>query len=253
MAFPDRQSWTTEAPCVRDFVIREYDLSAAGLSVIMEEGLISADKAASIAALPKEERLVRVGLMCRDDDKILEGVEEGTKRAVRLFCRENGISSDDIVSVKRDAVFSTIQASKLKIGEHLKFRLAARYSSFYNLNGVEFYWSSWSNKLTVKGLGSTVEQAHSQYFLAVLENIMRSAEEAPYEGLMGILQRIRGKYVSLDLDEECYREMNRVSRFRMKMILAGHEFYSDIFPGWENMDPIYNYSNFLVPLIAALV
>ena len=253
MALPDRQSWTSDAPCVRGFTIREYDLEAAGLSVIREGGLVPEEEASALASLPKAERLVRVGLLCRDRPEVLDAVEEGTKRAVGAFCEANGIGADDIISVKRDAVFTLVQASVLEVGRHLRFREAARYSSYYNLSGVEFYYQSRRDELTVKGLGGRVLEAHGPHLLSVLRGLMRAAEGSSREALMRSLADRRRRYVRLELEEECYREMNSGSMFRLRTTLAGHELRSESFPGWGELDPIYNYMSYLVPLVAALV
>ena len=251
---PKGQNWTTPLSSVRDLAIYEYDMEAAGLSAALGRGLLTEAEAAELPSLPKDERVVRLGLICRDRPEVLEGVESGIREAVEAFCAENGIGEEEVLSVKRDAIYTTVRAKALELGRHVRFRLAARYTSFYNLgDGFELWYSSRDDSMAVKGLGQDVAERHRDASLGLARRILGTAEAAARDPLMLALQRARRAYVSIELDPECYRELTKESLFRVRGEVGGCALHSDTFPGPDRVDPSFNYSKLLRPLIAALV
>jgi hypothetical protein len=248
-----RMNWTCGLACVRGTTITEYDLEAAGLSVLRERGLVSPTEGERLAALPKERRLVEVGLLCRDDEKVLTQLEAGTREAVVAFCRENELTEEDLVSIKRDAVYTMRPARRLRIGEHLNFREKGRFSSYFNLSGVEMYYSGWTRTMTVKGLGGEVEEAHRGHMIEFIRRIVDPAENLRDDHLLPLLAARRAEYVGMRAERGCYREMSANNGYRLLHSLPGLDMYVDAWPGDDQVDISFNYTKFLVPLIAALV
>lgn len=248
-----RMNWTCGLACIRGSTIYEYDMEAAGLSVLRDRDLISPKEHARLQALPKSRRVVEVGLLCRGDDVALQAVESGTREAVAEFCQENGFDEGDIISVKRDAVYSLRPARVLRLGEYIRFREDGRYTSFFNLSGVEFYYSCRNRSAVVKGIGREVERTHRDHFIKLICGIIDLSENLKHDRLMQILALKRRDYVTMKAGAECYREMSANNAFRLKGSLTGVDLYADHWPGPDSVDISYNYAKFIVPLVAALV
>jgi hypothetical protein len=246
-------NWTCGLVCMRGSTILEYDMTAAGLSVLRERGLVSSKEGEELAALPKAERVVAVGMLCREDDNILNELERGTKQAVATFCHENGFTDEDIISVKRDAVYVLRPARILQVGKFLNFRESGKYSSFYNLSGIEMYYSCWTKSIVVKGLGKGIEVDHREYFLKFLRGIMDLAENLHSDRLLPILAQRRREYVTIKSTYECYKEMGPNNAYKLKNQIAGTALYVNDWPGDDNIDISFNYTKFLIPLISCLV
>lgn len=250
MAISSRMNYTCDVASLRGITIFEYDMVGAGLNVLREKKLVSDSEGERLASLSKDKRVIAVGLLCRDNEDILRELENGTKQAVRDFCNLNDITSEDIISIKRDAVYSTRLAKKLKIGEYLNFREVDRYSSFYNFNGIEIYYSSWKNSTAIKGLGKEIEEAHRAYFLKWFTEIIALAEDLQPAKLLQILEMKRLDYLNFKIDVNCYREMNSHNMFKLKDTMRSYNLYVDTFPGIPNTDITYNYMKFVLPMIS---
>jgi hypothetical protein len=248
-----RQNYTTGISCLRGIPVYEYDMVSAGLSVIKEGGLLPGEVVERLETLPKKQRNVEIGLLLKEDEGLLEEHEKGISRAIARFMEANRISQAELVSIKRDAVFTTRQAETLSVGDHTAFKEANKYSSFYNLNGVEFYYSSWEDRLDVKGLGGRVVERHEGHFLSFLKEIIRKVEFVSYEAALVFLHRKRKEYLTLELDPECYRQVDADGLFRMEDKIGRYSLMVEAYPGDDLVDVSFNYRKFLVPLISAVV
>jgi hypothetical protein len=69
------------------------------------------------------------------------------------------------------------------------------------------------------------------------------------------LQEIRQCYVSLDLSHTYYRELNSIHEYKLKQKIGGgdvyYEYVSD--DDLEQLDIMYNYETFLLPLIRVMI
>jgi len=251
-AISKKQNYVAPVESIRGLEIFGYDMVSAGLSVLRRTDALPEAILDELASLPKKERVIRLGLMMRDDKKLLMTQENGIQLAVREFCQANDIQSSDIVSIKRDAVYATRAATKLSFG-HVVWQRAGRFSSWYKLGGIEFYHDSHGSKLEVKGLGSDVTELHRPHFLEELKSVIIASETLPRDRLAEVCIRARRRYVRFQLDPECYREMNSGSTFRLKNSVGSFDIFSETFPGFDDLDVSYNYSVFLAKLFRCLL
>ena len=243
----DRSSWTTPIDCYKSLVW-EYDMKAAGLSVLRDKKIILEDEGERLAALPKHQRVVEIGKLCQKDENMTKSLEEGLKDAVYEFCEANDILEEDIISIKKDAVYVTHPASKLLFGKYIQWKEAARYSCFYNFSSIEVFYNQSEKILDIKGLTEEARKLHEPYFIQLLMEMLNSVLSANRFSQLIYLKSIRKKYLNWDMEEECYREFNRQSLFRLDTVVADMSLFSDSFVP-DCTDMTWNYQKVIVPII----
>ena len=246
----DRSVYTTSLPYYRNLVY-SYDMRSAGLSVLREKGLVSREEGERLAALPKQERVVTIGKMCREDGDLVLDLENGIKDAVYEFCRENDIQEEDIISIKKDALYTTKPASHLNYGEYIRWVEQQRYHCFYNFREVEVYFVR-NGPMDVKGLTEEGRQLHRQHWMVILQSLLSSAMSENIHTRMLAFRSLRRKYLRQELFPECYREFNRNSKHRWKCQIGGLAVYADQYNP-ELEDITYNYQHVLVPVITSML
>jgi len=246
----NKMNYTAQIPMYKGS-IWEYDMTSAGFTMAKKSGLLHKEEIKFLENLPKQKRVVELGLMLRDDPDLLKAVEYGIRKTIKKFCISNEINESDIISIKRDAVFSTRPAPILEI-DGAKLHEANKYTSFFLFNRTELYWNTEKNKASWKGLGKEVVKRDSPYFLKFLLNIIKSCEKGSARDIAYKLNNYRIQYISLKLEKECYRECNKDGMYRHLVNLYNSAILTKSFPGFENLNPIYNYQEFIIPLFSVL-
>lgn len=123
--------------------IREYDLSAANASILVEKGYISEDMYYDLIEGDKQHRNKLVGLLIRDNPEVYNILKEGVDSNVELFKRSNKLNDDKILEVSKDAIF-TINVKgtaekrlKLSFGDYINFIPKADYLSCLEFSAKE--------------------------------------------------------------------------------------------------------------------
>jgi len=247
----ERQNYLTSINSLIGIPVFEYDITSAGLSVIKEKKLLDQSIISELEELPKYERNVRIGMLGRTDKDLMEGIDSGLKVAIKRFCKYNDIKEEDIIAIKRDAIFTMRAASRLIVSDHISFRLDHEFSSYINLNRIEFYYSNSDDSLTVRGISKSVIEKHQDYFLDFIKNIIRSCETFDKDKFLVFLDSQRKKYIDYRLDINCYREFNYNNKFKLEDRLSGNLLMTENYN--EDLDISYNYINFLLPLISSII
>ena len=122
-------------------VIIEYDLKSANTSLCKEYGLLPKETIKEIEELPKKERVVRIGKLMRKDKTFTQNLKKAFIDIRRRFFEENQIEDEDILAIKKDAIFCLKEVKYTDFGE-CYFSDKNRYTSYMYLNGFEFYYKS---------------------------------------------------------------------------------------------------------------
>jgi len=128
-------------------MIYEYDLIDAGLSIIKKYELVN-----DIQFIKELERMKNKVEKHKTISKIpflAAKITKCLKDVLRDLYISNEIMPEEIISVKRDAVFLFRQIDKLTDNEYIKFRLANSYTGFTCYNNLEFFLSN--SKIDIKG------------------------------------------------------------------------------------------------------
>lgn len=212
--------------------ITEYDIKDAGFSIIKEFKLLPRQKIQELEAMGKGlNRHKAIGILQRDDREFSDRLLNRFADVRDVFVQANSLTSDDIISVKKDAFFTIKKCNRLKFGQ-ITFAEKNKYSSyirFPNTHNVEIYYSS--NGIDVKGIGDIGLNRHRLTMLEFLQKIIpriESKDESVKRYMMNFIKR----YKAHDLEDEYYLEFNNMS---------------------ATINPIYNYQHILIPLIQIML
>lgn len=230
--------------------IIEYDMVSAGLSLCKKYKLLDKDTLRALDSLPKKERNIRIGLIQRKDRVFARALSEAFREGRKLFFEANNLTVDNVLSIKKDAIYTTTYCDHLEFDE-LVFVPKNQYSSYYYFGKYEFYYNK--EGMDVKGIPDDKLELHADYMLGALYDYMHLQETTKRERVITYVKELSHHYKLLNLDIGYYRELNVESLYRLKDNVHQTTF------GIENVndkDVIltnYNYNNYIVPMIQILL
>lgn len=196
--------------------IVEYDMKSANISLAKEFGLLPEKEISRIEAMGKKARVVTVGKIKQKDPTYDKKEKLAFAAARKFFFEMNGISLDDIIAIKRDAIFLTRYVEHERCREHILFRKKNEYTSYIYLKPFEIYYSR-SNGLDIKGMNDDIYQTyHADHFGAFLCSVFHRLETSDKDEVLLTIRRFLDNYKWLRLDSEYYREFNALSNYRYK-------------------------------------
>lgn len=231
--------------------IIEYDMKSAGYNLSRHFQLLPPHVLAKLGGMGKKERQIELGWIQKRDKEFSRALSDAFAEGRKLFYEANDLSEDNIVAIKKDAIFVTKRCEHLVFGEHLEFQPKNEYTSYYYMGGIEFYYHSSLDILDVKGLGDEGEELHADYMLSFLMNMFfRNETGTDTQKNIKYLLTFADHYRNLNLECGYYRELNRSSMYKLKRTLQGDMVGVGHIDTPHLLDIHYNYMNFLVPLIS---
>lgn len=210
----ERDTYLTDLPCIINSYIREYDISKANINILLYNNLISEEEYQHLFYLAKKEREITVGKMQLKSKEINEAIKNGFKEARYLLYMNNSLTESNIVSVKKDAVYTLNRDLVYTKFRNIEFKLKNVYTSFYHIDKLEFYFRSGTNEiLDIKGMGEESISLHKHYLLDFFSYIFSLAET---ESLSIVIKELKGfleAYKTRSLELGYYREFNNRSWF----------------------------------------
>lgn len=206
--------------------IIEYDMRDAGFNLIQQYRLLPQEKIQELMKLGKGETRHRaIGILQGKDKAFSKALLDKFAEIRTVFISANNLSDNNIISVKKDAIYTIGQCSKLQFGR-IEFAEKNKYSSYVRFTdnmGIEVYYSS--NTVDIKGMGDSAINRHRLYMLDFIKSMISYLEQNNSYAkryLRGFTQ----DYKMGDLDEEFYVEFNNLSR---------------------DLNPIFNYQKIIIP------
>jgi len=233
---------------LRNILITEYDIKSAGFTTIKVKKLLPEDVISDLEKLSKDQRSIYIGKQILKHPKIGEELINTLIDVRKDFVVLNDINEEDVLSIKRDALFIIKKVpNHFKVGE-FEFRPKGSYSSYCYLNGKEFYYSSKLDLLDIKGLSEDVREKQKDYLLKDIRKIIGMGEKLSSDQMFLFLKQYRSKYLNGKLDKETYRDLETgmYSVNGYQMIDISEDMIKDV-------DISQNYINYLVPLFKLLV
>lgn len=225
---PSKSTWLNpNIEYLFDNEIIEYDIRDAGFTIIKYYRLLSPSKIKELELLEKMERHRTVGK--------LQGADKGFSKALMnkfaevrsVFISANNLSDDNIISVKKDAIFTIGKCNRIKFGK-IEFVPKNEYTSyirFVNNMNIEIYYNS--GIMDVKGIGNSVLNRHRFYILEFIKHVIHHLETKDVS-IKRYMKKFIDDYKNMKLDEEYYLEFNNLSR---------------------DLNPLYNFQKLIIPFI----
>lgn len=233
--------------------IREYDMKEAGFSIIKNEKLLPLDKIVYLQSLTKQERTIQIGKYMLKDKVLNKTLTESFAKYRELFIKSNNIPDNYILSIKKDAIFIINKTIDVDTFGEVKFVMKNRYTSYYYMNKMEFYFNSMSKKMDIKGIKDDKLKLHKKYMLRFLRDMFTYIELGNKDGAIRYLKKFANKYRNYELDLGYYREFNAESMLRIKDVNIGNfrlgveNFYAGLTK--QDIDINYNYATLIVNLM----
>lgn len=228
--------------------IVEYDIQEAGFNIVKRYKLLSEYKINQLEQLSKKERHISLGYIQRYDTDFRDQLNNKFVEVRKLFFEANNINPDDVLSIKKDAIFMLKRCHCTEF-DNILFREKNIYTSYYYLNKKEMYVNN--NTLDIKGISDEKLKLHENYMIDLLFKLFKMVELSSKRQLINNLKEVSYFYKNKKLHIGYYRELNSDSLYRLKMIMPGtKEFigvqYTD---NIDNIEIEYNYMKYIVPII----
>lgn len=235
--------------------IIEYDMKSAGLSIVKSQKLLDERTIQLLESLPKKERNIKLGNIQKNNKGLVNALNDGYSDYRRLFIEANNIKDEDIISIKKDAIFTSKRCSYLEF-DSIIFSDKNRYTSYYYFPGstpIELYYNK--NKLDVKGINNDRMQMHKEYMGTFLSRYAYMNEMSIKTNLIKYIKEFSYLYKTRQLSKGYYREFNVNSRFRLYEQISGKDVTVDYIDdiSIDDVNIIYNYFTFLVPIIERMI
>jgi len=208
--------------------IIEYDMRDAGFSLIKQYRLLPDAMIRELSALPKGiERNTKVGLIQRDDKEFSNALLKKFAEIRKIFIETNQLTDDDIISVKKDAIFTVGPVKRTHFGgiEFAQKNLYSSYLRFPGINDLEIYYSS--DRMDIKGMGDQAIGRHRLYMYDFIRTTIGMLEDNSSR-VKRHLMKFVSDYKAHELEDAYYLEFNAQSK---------------------NLNPVFNFVNVIVPLI----
>jgi hypothetical protein len=231
--------------------IIEYDIQEAGFNLVKRFKLLSEERIKYLDRLSKQHRAIQIGLYIKADKEFGKALNEKFVEVRRWFFESNRLESDDVLSIKKDAVISLKRCSNTEF-DNIKFVEKNFYTSYYYLNKYEFYYNK-NHDIHVKGIKDELLELHKPYMLDFLHNFFKMNEISSRKKVITLLRSFIEEYKNKTLDLGFYRELNGQSLFRLNESLFNESIGAMDVRDINKININYNFNRYLIPLISILV
>lgn len=239
-------------------IIREFDMNAAGFSVIQRFRMLGRNDIRALSSMDKFSRNVAIGKIRALDTNWSKALSTNIRSVMLLFMEANEIIPEDIVSINNDAV-TVIQPLKKKHTlqiDKINFKISGEYTSLLNVNRVYFLRDD-EGDLTVKGISDTSREYCTELLSKISEWLGMLEHGSSISSVLLSIQNFKVAYCNRSLPLGYYRDLrngvlnfnNKISRFSNVSIL--HDFHDSEWYG--NLDMSGNLINFIIPIIGILL
>lgn len=217
----ERANYRADFQFMIDGNIREFDITKANINVLRDANVISQETYMYLTQCPKLERQIYIGKLEGANPEVVKILKDGITNARRVFIEANGIQDHEILAIRNDAivVLGNRPITTLNISERVAFREAARYTSFYHVGHLDFYY--YCNRieerevLDIKGLGDESIALHKDFMLEFLCTLFYCAQIEFLQDAITILGYFHDNYINRRLPVEYYRELNSQSKYKL--------------------------------------
>lgn len=232
--------------------IIEYDIKSAGLNLAKEYGYIDRSILDRLEKMEKKIRNIRLGLIKKKDEQIGKQENEALIKSRKLFIVSNKLNVEDIIAIKKDAIFVSRRCNERKFG-NIEFVPKNKYTSYMEINKLEFYYNS--TQLDIKGIGDVVYEQHENYMIDFFKTYFSLMELGNKTKLIDYITNFVFQYKSRLLDLRYYRELNVQSTYRLNITVERDVYGIDNIDSssFDVVDIGYNYFKYLVPMCTMLI
>lgn len=228
--------------------IYEYDMKEAGFSLIQLYKLLDDDTIRDLNKLDKKARSRKIGKLQISNKDLKDGMKQAFIDARELFINSNMLDVNDIISIKKDALFIKKRCKNTKFLDYIDFRIKNTYSSYIRLDKLEMYYNP--ERLDIKGINDNVLQLHYDGILQFIYRVFRTAETSSVVDVIRYIVSFIDKYKRKELPLDYYREFNARSMYTTMIDDTYYETYIDDI---EDLNIKYNYDTIIIPILQIFI
>lgn len=225
--------------------ITEYDIKQAGYNICKKYDLVDKDVLDKIKDFDKVQKSINLGLEMLKDRGLYKRLRECMEIEKMGFFSINSIQDSDILSIKNDAIFLIGIRPKYRKFGNIEFVPKNKYTSYLNINKIEFYYNSITDDLDVKGIKDDILEDHKNGMVKFIKRYMKLNESGEIKKLKKFLVDFAQKYKEYKVPEVYYRTFDTNNSF----IFKEEEEESDIEDDIHQLDISFNYLFFILPLL----
>lgn len=195
--------------------IYEYDMSKANISILLSYGCIDQQEYDRLLSLNKKDRQISVGKMSKNKD-IIKVLIKGFEESREKFILSNNINDDEILSIKKDALFILKRACNLDFDE-IHFALKNYYQIYIYCKGLEIYYGEDRDDyiIDIKGINDEKLSMHQNGYLNVLSRILSMIIHGNIPDAVSEWVSFMNLYKDRKLPIQYYREFNAMSGYKL--------------------------------------
>ena len=224
--------------------IVEYDMKDAGYSLVQEFDLLPKNIIDNLGKMKKKQRTIEIGKIQGNDEEFKNNLQQAFSDARKLFFDINDIDINEVLSIKKDAIFLNKRCRTTKLGEYIDFRPKHEYTSYIQLQRLEFYYSP--EQIDIKGISDELLEYHKEYMIKFICQFFRKMETSSDEDVIEFTKRFIDKYKRRKLEVGYYREFDFSSKYRTNTGELYEEFWEE---DKDELDISYNFQNILLKFI----
>lgn len=232
--------------------IYEYDMKEAGFNLIKEYNQLPDDEIDRLDRMTKDKRKIAIGLLMKHNKEFNKIHTKSFGLMRQRFIEANDIVKEDVLTIKKDAIFIVGRKCRVLSFGELKFSEKNKYTSFHMINGIEFYYRSSNDTLHVKGIDDKKLTNHEEGMLKFMRTVFKYLETKNTERLISFLKKFNHMYKDRLLPPDYYRELNEHGKFLVNPKTSEYSVYRVNYVDSENlkhMDISYNYMNYVLPIM----
>lgn len=142
---------------IRD-VITEYDIEHANISIMLDINYIDEKTYKEMEKMDKKKRVVKVGLMMKEDKNLYNLLQTGFNKYIDLFIINNKIDTTNILEINHDAIWLIGRLPKILEFNKIRFIQKNRFTSLYQCNikkaSIQFFYDSEKDKIKTRGFNN---------------------------------------------------------------------------------------------------
>ena len=210
---------------IRDVKIREYDIKSAGLNILYNKEYVDEEEYNMLMSLPKLERNVIIGKWLRDNPEVNKVMMDEFVRIRQIFFELNEIDDDEILAIKKDAIFIVDRELKNLKFENYEFTCREEFTDYIFMDKKEYYYNKYTDTLEVKGFPKEVKEFQQDYFFKLIRNLLKLGKNK--KDIFRTLIEFKTDFLDRNLPKQYYKSVaTNLYPFKLGSIVR----YSDDIP-----------------------
>lgn len=189
---------------IRDVYIREYDIKSAGLNIIYHKNYITEKEYNILKNMDKTKRNVTIGKWLRSNKEVNKVMMDEFIEIRRKFFEANEIQDDEVLSIKKDAIFLVNkEVFNLDIDGYI-FMKKHEYTDYFRIDNIEFYYDKYNDKLDIKGVPEESKNENNP-LIKVTKELFKLGKNK--DSIFRLLIELKTNYLEFKLDKEYYKDL----------------------------------------------